>query len=162
VGGGGTHLFPFYFRMTVRSEHLLVVTNPSSLSPCDDCSRSLSFTHHSPLTTPCVRSYFFKCRKHASRKMTSSLPPNLRALFKPRPPQPFIKPRPQRSQPPYSGIAAYASHFEDPSQTGLWFCFSLSLSLSSFCTCMSVFCTHYSDVHTPLSLVDSTRSHRRR
>eukprot|EP00013_Stygamoeba_regulata_P029978 CAMPEP_0177667142 /NCGR_PEP_ID=MMETSP0447-20121125/21961_1 /TAXON_ID=0 /ORGANISM="Stygamoeba regulata, Strain BSH-02190019" /LENGTH=439 /DNA_ID=CAMNT_0019173345 /DNA_START=85 /DNA_END=1400 /DNA_ORIENTATION=- len=49
--------------------------------------------------------------------MTSFLPPNLRALFKPRPPQPFVKPRPPRKQPPYTGIAAYTSHFEDPSST---------------------------------------------
>lgn len=49
--------------------------------------------------------------------MTSFLPPNLRALFKPRPPQPFVKPRPPRKQPPYTGIAEYTSHFEDPSST---------------------------------------------
>lgn len=44
-----------------------------------------------------------------------ALPPPLLALFAPRPPLQYLPPFEKNKLPPYSGIAAYVTEFEDPS-----------------------------------------------
>lgn len=49
--------------------------------------------------------------------MTQFLPPNLLALFAPRPPIPYLPPSEHRSLPPYTGISQYLQQFETPDKT---------------------------------------------
>lgn len=51
--------------------------------------------------------------------MTQFLPPNLLAMFQARPPIPYAPPLDlhKKKQPPYLGLAAYLSAFEDPKDT---------------------------------------------
>jgi U1 small nuclear ribonucleoprotein len=44
--------------------------------------------------------------------MTAHLPPQLLALFAPRPPIPYIPPLEKDKLPPYTGIASFVSQFE--------------------------------------------------
>lgn len=46
--------------------------------------------------------------------MTQHLPPNLLALFQPRPPIPYIPPIEKPKLPAYQGVASFVSQFEDP------------------------------------------------
>jgi len=48
--------------------------------------------------------------------MTAFLPPNLLSLFAARPPVPYLPPvdEGKKALPPYSGLSAYISQFEDP------------------------------------------------
>lgn len=46
--------------------------------------------------------------------MTAHLPPQLLALFTPRPPVPFIPPPDHDTLPNYTGLSKYLSHFEKP------------------------------------------------
>jgi len=52
----------------------------------------------------------------AATGMTAFLPPNLLSLFAARPPVPYLPPvdEGKKALPPYSGLSAYISQFEDP------------------------------------------------
>jgi U1 small nuclear ribonucleoprotein len=48
--------------------------------------------------------------------MTKYLPPNLMALFEPRPPIDYLPPIEKRKMPSLSGVASFTNRFEDPRQ----------------------------------------------
>eukprot|EP01105_Mastigella_eilhardi_P007047 TRINITY_DN18517_c0_g1_i1.p1 TRINITY_DN18517_c0_g1~~TRINITY_DN18517_c0_g1_i1.p1 ORF type:complete len:406 (-),score=98.97 TRINITY_DN18517_c0_g1_i1:111-1253(-) len=54
-------------------------------------------------------------RPQQQHGIASYLPPNLLAMFQARPALPYAQPLEKRKMPPYTGVAQFVSHFEDPS-----------------------------------------------
>ena len=52
-----------------------------------------------------------------SAAVAHALPASILALFAPRPPLEYMRPLEKRKMPPYTGMASYLEHFEDPSET---------------------------------------------
>jgi hypothetical protein len=64
--------------------------------------------------------------------MTQFLPPNLLAMFAPRPPIPFMPPPDKKPHRPYTGIADFVKEFEGNSFFLVIFCYLLFVLFMCF------------------------------